>query len=65
MNVDEKKVKNTIIALKKANKRHNILLVDDLFESGETLNECTRVLKQDELLNKIYVLAMTKTKDLK
>jgi competence protein ComFC len=60
--LDKKSLKGTIIANKKAKKRFNVLIVDDLYQSGTTLNECVRVLKEDENLGKIYVLTMTKTK---
>lgn len=52
----------SILATKKAKHRHNILLVDDLTSSGMTLNLCAEVLKKDENVDKIYVLAMTKTR---
>lgn len=62
MSKDHKKLSGTILALKKANKKHNILLVDDLYSTGATLNECVKILREDQLLGKIYVLTMTKTK---
>lgn len=40
----------------------NILLVDDLYRSGTTLNECCNVLKTDPNVGDIYVLTMTKTR---
>lgn len=40
----------------------NVLLVDDLFRSGTTLNECCRVLKTDPNVDDIYVLTITKTR---
>lgn len=62
MDRSQKHLEGSIIALKKAIKPHTILLVDDLYSTGETLNECVRVLREDENLKKIYVLAMTKTR---
>lgn len=56
------KIKNSIKALQKAKSKHSILLVDDLYDTGITLNECVSVLQKDPLLLEIYVLAMTKTK---
>lgn len=47
---------------KSSKRKVNILVVDDLYESGTTLNEICRVLKRDQNINNIYVLTMTKTK---
>lgn len=49
--------------LKNAKRKCNILLIDDLFSTGATLNECAKALKTDELVDNIYVLALTKTRD--
>ena len=38
----------------------NILLVDDFYDSGSTLTECVRILRQDHNIKKIYVLTITK-----
>jgi len=57
----ERSMKGSIIANIKATRPHTILLVDDLFDTGSTMNECVSVLKEDPKLKKIYVLAMTKT----
>jgi predicted amidophosphoribosyltransferase len=60
---DEKQqIENTIIVQKPAKRECNILLVDDLFQSGATISECVRVLKQDNNIKDIYVLAITKTR---
>lgn len=40
----------------------NILIVDDLYSTGTTLNEVAKVLKKDINVRKIYVLVMTKTR---
>ena len=40
----------------------NILLVDDIFASGSTLNACVLALKHDSNAREIRVLTMTKTK---
>lgn len=62
MTRSNKNLTGSIIALLKAKKPHEILLVDDLYSTGATLEECVRVLRQDELLKRIYVLTMTKTR---
>lgn len=40
----------------------NILLFDDLFRSGATLNAITRVLYEQGKVKNVYVLALTKTR---
>jgi len=62
MSKSDKTLKGSIIAKIKAQREHNLLLIDDLFESGETLKECVSVLRDDPLLKRIYVLVMTKTR---
>lgn len=60
---DEKqKISGTIIAQKKASREHNLLLVDDLFQSGTTLRECVKALRQDPILKQLFVLTMTKAR---
>jgi competence protein ComFC len=43
-------------------KEKDVLLFDDLFRSGATLNAITRVLYDFGMANKVYVLALTKTR---
>lgn len=43
-------------------KDKNILLFDDLYRSGATLNAATRVLSQEGKAGKIYVLVLTRTR---
>jgi predicted amidophosphoribosyltransferase len=57
---EKSKIKGTIIATKKGKRQYNVLLVNDLYQSGTTLHECVNALREDK--NHIYVLAMTKTK---
>lgn len=59
---DNKNLAGTIKALKQANSVHNVLLVDDLYESGSTANECARLLLQDKNIRNIYYLALTRTR---
>jgi len=68
MNLSEKKNLykeieiNDIELFEKHVMEKNILIVDDLYQSGETLKACTNVLKNIHGIGNIYVLAMTKTK---
>ena len=62
MDRSNKNLDGIIIVKKGANRRHNILLVDDLYSTGGTLQECVKELRKDPLLNKIYVLTITKTR---
>ncbi len=40
-----------------------ILLLDDLFQSGATLNVAAQVLKQEGLVERVYALALTRTRN--
>lgn len=57
-----KAIKDSIIKEKKFKKKVNILLIDDLFDSGATLNEAVDVLKTDVNISDVYVLVMTQTR---
>ncbi|MFT8362302.1 MAG: ComF family protein [Sporolactobacillus sp.] len=57
---DKSQIVGTIVMTQKPNGPHNILLVDDLYDTGTTLRECVRVLKLSGI-NKVFVLTMTKT----
>jgi competence protein ComFC len=39
-----------------------VLLIDDLFQSGATMNVAARILKQQGLANRVYALALTRTR---
>ena len=62
MDKNTKNLNGNIVKKLNAKKPHSVLLVDDLYDTGKTISECVSVLRTDPLLNKIYVLAMTKTK---
>lgn len=55
-------ISGTVIRHKGFKKKVNVLAVDDLYQSGKTLNEVVGVLKNDSNIVNIYVLTMTKTK---
>lgn len=56
-------VSGTIKQNQKIYKKSNVLVIDDLYSTGKTLNEVCRVLRNDDNIEKIYCLAMTKTKE--
>ena len=55
-------VNGTIKQNKMIEKRSNILIVDDLYSTGATLNEACKILRKDNNIKNIYCLAITKTK---
>lgn len=55
-------ISGTIKQNKKLERKTNILIIDDLYSTGATLNEVCKTLKQDKNVGKIYCLVMTKTK---
>lgn len=55
------KIRSSISISKNMNKDHNILLFDDVFDSGSTLTAITDILIENEYKN-IYVFTLTKTK---
>lgn len=55
-------INSSIVKEKHFIKKVNILLIDDLYDSGATLTEIVNVLRTDDNIYKIYVLTMTKTK---
>lgn len=46
----------------KLEKPSNILVIDDLYSTGATLNETCKILRKDNNVKTIYCLALTKTK---
>ena len=64
LSADEKyQLTSSIVKRKMAARKHNTLLIDDLYQTGSTLEQCTSLLRQDPLINKVYVLTITKTKN--
>lgn len=63
MDKTSKNIEGTIVQLKPAKRNCNILLVDDLYSTGATANECVTVLKRDPLIKNIYFFAIAKTKE--
>jgi len=59
---DKQIIEGTIQKMKKATSEHDMLLVDDIYDTGTTLNECVKVLRKDPMIKKIYVLTLTKTR---
>jgi len=55
-------IKNMIKQNKKLTKEVNVLIIDDLYSTGSTLNEVCKVLRKDSNVKKIYCLAITRTK---
>ena len=62
MDKQSKNLHGTVVKKLNAKRKCNILLIDDFFSTGETAAECVRVLKEDELIDKVYYLAIAKTK---
>lgn len=60
---DKHRLEGAFIQNRRATRRHCTLIVDDLVRSGTTLNQCVRALRSDPLIDKIFVLAITRTRN--
>jgi competence protein ComFC len=58
----KKELRGSIERKKRFKRRVSVLVVDDLYQSGETLSECTKVLRNDPNIDNIYILTITKTR---
>lgn len=61
-NLEQEIVINDFELVNQKLKNKNVLIIDDLYQSGETLKACTLALQKVEAIANIYILAMTKTK---
>ena len=57
---EKTKIDHTIIASKKAKRKYSALIVDDIYDTGKTLNDAVSALRTDSNLVNVYVLTMTK-----
>ena len=61
---DEKyKLNDSIVKKRMAQYKHNVLLIDDLFQTGATIRQCVEALREDPNIDKIFVITITKTKN--
>jgi len=51
-----------IVQKKKAQRKINILLIDDIYQTGSTMRQCAEVLGEDPNIDKVFVITITKTK---
>ncbi len=62
-NLDEKSViSHSMTSNKHFTRKVNVLVIDDLYKSGASMNEAVRILSEDKNVANVYVLALTKTR---
>lgn len=62
-NLDDKSaISHSMTRNKHFTKKVNVLVIDDLYKSGASMNEAIRVLSEDRNVANVYVLALTKTR---
>jgi predicted amidophosphoribosyltransferase len=59
---DRTKVLEAVFAASKEFKGRKILLIDDLFQSGATMNVAARIIRKQGEASEIYALALTRTR---
>lgn len=59
---DKEEIISSIAMKRNAMIPYNILIFDDLYETGATLNTAVKVLKKDPNIKDIYVLTLTKSR---
>jgi len=57
---EKKSMQGMIRQIVPAKYKINVLLIDDIYDTGSTLRQCTETLRQDPNIDKIYVLTVTK-----
>ena len=60
--VNERSSQNSVFKEINAKRKCNILLIDDFYSSGVSASECVKVLREDKNIDKIFFLAVAKTK---
>lgn len=62
-NLDDKSViSHSMTRNKHFTKKVNVLIIDDLYKSGASMNEAVRILSEDRNVANVYALALTKTR---
>ncbi len=57
---DKSNLSHSMIRKRHFTEKVNILLIDDLYATGSSMNEAIRLLKEDQNIKNVYVMALTK-----